>query len=391
MKKLISLLLLVLISTLMLFASDVYFAFGDIGQHPDILVGFFPSYVYAGAGIKLPKLMTGNTTDIQVLVGEGYLQRLLWQDKESGENKYEDKTDPWDKNSALKYNAWTNDLTFRFRQGFFSSPVEGKDLFLLTLQSNVKYERYYGKSSLGPFNIKGTLDETMGDGSYSGKIYPELNGNGNSFLGMELSATLKLDMMKDTLHTNDGLWARIDLKYGPEILNSFSEGKADYISTSLNIVGARTLWNYTSGGESMLSLILIDRANASWTGGEYIPSFVQGPVSLGRKVRGFNTYTYNTEFTCVNNLDLRITGPGLGLDKLAPRINLFVDCGYGWGNVMNTQRSERNFLASTGVQIEMSFFDFIDLGYQINYLLVDKEKYTQPGKITTNFTFFLDF
>ena len=62
--------------------------------------------------------------------------------------------------------------------------------------------------------------------------------------------------------------------------------------------------------------------------------------------------------------------------------------------MLNTDRLESNFLASIGVQVEMSFFDFIDLGYQINYLLVDIDKYakyTQPGKITTNFTFFLDF
>ncbi|MGN1163640.1 MAG: hypothetical protein ACI4S4_02410 [Candidatus Ornithospirochaeta sp.] len=391
MKKFISLLIVLLMTLSLLSASNVYFAFGDIGQHPDILTGFFPSYVYAGAGIKLPSLIDGNTTDMQVLIGEGYLQRLLWQDKDSGENRYEDTVSPWDKTSALKYNAWSNDLTLRFRQGFLESPVEGKDLFMLTLAANTKYERYYGASSFGPFSIKGTLDSVMGGDKYSGNIYPELQGDGTSFLGMELQVTLKMDAMKDTLHTNDGIWARIDLKYGPEILNSFSEGKADYITTTLNVVGAKTLWNMEEDGRSIFSLILIDRANASWTGGDAVPSFVQGPVSLGRKVRGFNTYTYNTEFTAVNNLDLRITGPGLGLEKLAPRINLFVDCGYGWGNVLNTVRSESNFLASTGVQIEFSFFDFIDLGYQINYLLVDKEKYTQPGKITTNFTFFLDF
>ena len=201
--------------------------------------------------------------------------------------------------------------------------------------------------------------------------------------------------MKDTLHTNDGFWGRLDVKYGPKAINSFSNGFADYITFTLNGVGAKTLLNVTDqSGKSLVSLILIDRMNASWTGGESVPSFIEGPVSLGRKVRGFNTYTYNTEFTAVNNLDLRITGPGLGLEKLAPRINLFVDCGYGWGRVLNTDRLESNFLASVGVQVEMSFFDFIDLGYQINYLLVDIDKYakyTQPGKITTNFTFFLDF
>ncbi|MCI7606375.1 MAG: hypothetical protein MSS69_06410 [Spirochaetales bacterium] len=389
MKKILCILLVFVFIVSGAIAGNIYYAFGDIGQHPDILMGFFPSYAYMGVGVKLPEIIENNTTDVQVLIGEGYLQRLLWQDKDSGENNYDGGA--WDKDSALRYNVWTNDLTFRFRQGFGVSPVSGKDLLLLTTGVNLKYERYYSGSEFGPFDIKGTMDGII-NSDYDGKIYPELAGGGKAFLGTEIQANLKLDLVKDTLHTNDGFWARIDMKYGPKAINTFADGFADYISFNVNGVGAKTLYNLTNqNGESLVSFILIDRMNASWTGGESVPSFIQGPVSLGRKVRGFNTYTYNTEFTAVNNLDLRITGPGLGLEKLAPRINLFVDCGYGWGRVLNTDRVEKNFLASVGVQVEMSFFDFIDLGYEINYLLVDKEKYTQPGKITTNFTFFLDF
>lgn len=208
---------------------------------------------------------------------------------------------------------------------------------------------------------------------------------------MELALSLKLDLMEDTLHTNDGLWSRVDLKYGPKALNSTLSGFASYLTLTLNTVGAKTLLNVEKNENSIFSIALVDRVNTSFTTGSSIPSFVSGPVSLGRKVRGFNTYTYATEFTVVNNLDLRIVGPGVGLDKIAPRVNLFFDMGYGWGKVFNTEREEKNFLASTGIQVEMSFFDFIDLGYQVTYLLVDKDKYTQPGKITTNFTFFLDF
>ena len=389
MKKILCVLLVLLFIVTSAFAGNIYYAFGDIGQHPDILMGFFPSYAYMGVGVKLPKIIDDNTTDIQVLIGEGYLQRLLWQDKDSGDNNFDNGV--WDSSSALRYNAWTNDLTFRFRQGVGESPVNGKDLLLFTAGVNFKYERYYSASQFGPFDIKGTMDGII-DSDYSGKIYPELAKGGKDFLGTEIQTNVKLDLMKDTLHTNDGFWARLDMKYGPKIINSYVNGFADYITFTINGVGAKTLMNLTDqDGDSLLSLIIIDRMNASWTGGDSVPSFVEGPVSLGRKVRGFNTYTYNTEFTAVNNLDLRITGPGLGLEKLAPRVNLFVDCGYGWGRVLNTNRIENNFLASIGVQVEMSFFDFIDLGYQINYLLVGKMKYTQPGKITTNFTFFLDF
>ena len=154
----------------------------------------------------------------------------------------------------------------------------------MTAGVNVKYERYYSASQFGIFDIKGTLDSII-DSSYDGKIYPELAGGGKSFLGAEIQANLKLDLMEDTLHTNDGFWARLDFKYGPKIINSFPEGFADYITFTINGVGAKTLYNLRDAeGDSVVSLILLDRMNASWTGGESVPSFVQGPVSLGRKV-----------------------------------------------------------------------------------------------------------
>lgn len=388
MKKLLLLLVVALLSIGTIFASNFTFVFGDLGQHPDILMGFCPSYLLLGAGYKIPELSEGHKTELQLLVGEGYNQRLLWNDPDSGLNNYDNNL--WNKENALRFNVWQNDLQLRFVQGFMSSLVPNKDLLTLTLSANAKYEKYNSGYSAGLFNINGTLDTIISD-DYSGETYPELNGKDKAFLGLELALSLKLDLMEDTLHTNDGLWSRVDLKYGPKALNSTLSGFASYFTLTLNTVGAKTLLNVEKNGNSIFSIALVDRVNTSFTTGSSIPSFVSGPVSLGRKVRGFNTYTYGTEFTVVNNLDLRIVGPGVGLDKIAPRVNLFFDMGYGWGKVFNTVREEKNFLSSTGIQVEMSFFDFIDLGYQVTYLLVDKDKYTQPGKITTNFTFFLDF
>ncbi len=386
MKRLL-VILLVLVLGLSLFASNLHFVFGDLSQHPDILYGFAPSYALLGVGYKLPELIEGNTTDIRLLVGEGYSQRLMWRNPENGENMYGE----WNKDSALRFNVWQNDISLRFVQGFLKSSVDDKDLFTLTLYLNGRYERYYSSSKFLFMDIKGTLDGII-DENYSGVIYPELNGR-KDFLGLEIAASLKLDLMKDTIHTNDGVWSRIDVKAGPSFLNKGASGHAGYLSIISNTVGAKTLYNYTDGsGKSLFSLSLVDRVNASYTTGDAVPSFIQGPVSLGRKVRGFNTYTYGTEFSVVNNLDFRLVGPDLGINGIAPRINLFIDCGYGWGKVFNTKIEEKNFLASVGVQMEMCFFDFIDLGYQVNYLLVDKDKYTESGKkITTNFTFFLDF
>ena len=387
MKKLV-VFLLVLALSFSLFAGDVHFVFGDIKQHSDILAGFIPSYALLGVGYYLPPIIEGNTTDLRLLVGEGYTQRLLWLDEDSGENNFDNGV--WDKSSALRFNVWDNEVSLRFLQGFFRSNVGDKDLLTLTLSLNGRYERYYSSSKFLFMNIKGNLDSIIAE-DYSGAIYPELNGR-KDFLGLEFGANLKLDMMEDTLHTNNGLLVKLDFKFGPSALNNLASGHAQYFALTLNAVGAKTLFNVTNeSGDSMFSVTVADRAYASYASGDAVPSFVSGPVSLGRNVRGFNAYTYATEFSVVNNFDVRLAGPDVGIKKVAPRINFFVDCGYGWGKVFNTSRYEKNFLASCGVQATVSFFDFIDLGYEVNYILVDRNKYTQPGKVTTNVTFFLDF
>ena len=46
---------------------------------------------------------------------------------------------------------------------------------------------------------------------------------------------------------------------------------------------------------------------------------------------------------------------------------------------------------STGVQLTISFFDFIDLGYQVAYLFNGNKLSEGDSKIVGSFTFFLDF
>ena len=49
------------------------------------------------------------------------------------------------------------------------------------------------------------------------------------------------------------------------------------------------------------------------------------------------------------------------------------------------------FLCSTGVQLEMSFFDMFDLGLQVAYLLNGSNLRDPGSRVITGATFFLDF
>lgn len=373
------------------FSSDWHFVFGDLTQHPEILWGFLPSYADVGVGYSGISFIDGNKTDFQILLGGGYNQRKLWQDPTTGE---------WIHENPLVYDVIDLDWSLRLAQGFFDSPCGDKDLITLTLAYNGQFERAVDSIAKGKERLNGTrnkvksIDEFFGQYDSSkikDNIYPEINGN-RDFLGNQIALYLRFDAMEDTIHENNGFLAKASFLWGPKALNSALDGYADYYSMSLDCIGAYTLYNYEKSGKSWFSIVMVDRANISYTGGSAIPAFIQGPTSLGRKVRGFNIYTYNTEYSVVNNFDIRLTGPDLGVKGIAPRVNLFFDMGYGWGNINNSNIEEKQFLSSTGVQGTFTFFDFIDLGYQIAYLISGDNSAKGSGKrVVGSVTFFLDF
>lgn len=385
-KKIMVTAVVILLAVTSVFAAPLRFVFGDLGQHPEILMGFLPSYLLAGAGYRPVELIEGDVTEIQLLAGLGYNQRKVWQNPFSeGEVIKED---------PIVYDVLETDWILRFVQGFGDSSVAGKDLFTITAGYEGKLEFALDSMVKGQTRNNGiqsvirSLDDRIG--TYDGDIYPDLRGN-RTALGSVLALQLKYDEMDDRMTTTDGFVAKADLKWAPSFLNGALDGKADYYSLTLNAVAAKTVFAYSENGKDMFTITLVDRGNVNWTDGSMVPVWAQGPVSLGRKVRGFNTWTYNTQFTAVNNFDVRFAGPNLGVKGIFPRVNLFYDIGYGCGKYFNTQISEGNFLMSTGVQVTVSFFDFIDLGYQVAYLFSGEKFSEGTKKVVGSFTFFLDF
>lgn len=399
MKKKLFLVIIAVLAVLSgAYASDFKFVFGDLGQHAEILAGFSPSYLKAGAGYTGLSLIDGHTTEIDFLVGAGYNQRKVWQDPETGE-VWQDMnagTSLKEDVGPIIYDVLQSEWEIRFSQGFLDSTVENKDLLTLSVGYNGRFEASgdsFRKGSWRENGLEGktqilSLDEYLGTNNYQGDVYPDLRGN-RQHLGTEFYLELKLDMMDDQKMYSNGFTASFEAEWGPGVLNSALDGKADYYSLTFNAVAAYTPFSFIEDGQHWFSITLIDRANINWTDGSEVPVYIQGPVSLGRKVRGYNTWTYNTQFTAVNNFDIRFAGPSWS--DIFPRVNLFLDVGYGCGDYFNSDEEGNNFLASTGIQMTVSFFDFIDLGYQISYLFTG-EKFTDgDANITTSFTFFLDF
>ena len=406
MKKALTIALVLVLAICSVFAGDFKFLFTELDQHPEILAGFLPTLTAIGAGYEGLSLIDGNLTQFQATVGGGYTQRALFQNPDNGEPLLGD---------IMLFDQIQLRWNLKFLQGFGDSWVEGKDLITAYVGYEGRYEKAIDSMKVHEERFRGyadpatrtkgktpipSLDEWFNDHYPStlagNRIYPDLADDYTAFMtNFYLGA--RLNLMDDRMVSNEGALAEVKLQFAPAFLNK----KASYYSLTFNAVAGTTLLQVSNKkGQNLFSIVLIDRLNVNWTDGSKVPVYASMPVSLGRKVRGFNTNSYNTNFTVVNNLDLRLAGPEFIMDGVFPRLNIFFDMGWHAGNYFNSENGAaamaekydlKRFLCSAGFQLEMCIFDFIDLGFQLSYLINGDNMRTPGEKFITGATFFLDF
>ncbi|WP_320129588.1 hypothetical protein [uncultured Sphaerochaeta sp.] len=392
-KKLTIVLVLLLVISSVSYASNWRYVFDSWNQHPEILEGLVPTHAIMGGGYDGLSFIEGNRTELQLLLGLGYSQRKIWQDPTNGSVI----TD-----NPLIYDVFQSDSKIRVSQGFLKSPVPSKDLWTAYIGVENTMEIYKDSMVVGSTRQNGTATHAVSSiadwfSSYgvspsNNAYYPDFGTNGSAMLQTTLVAGLTLDMMDDKIVTQNGLVSDLSLNYGPSILNSLLDGTASFYSITSNTEIAKTLYSLKAGKtNNAFSVVLADRFNVNWTDGSAVPLSVQGPISLGNKVRGYASWTYNTQFTVVNNLDLRICGPEPWSQGFFPKVTLFLDLGYGAGNYFNTTVSSSNFLASTGVQGTLVLFDSLTLGYQVAYLFTNDNYVYYGNPIVGSVTMALHF
>lgn len=409
MKKALTIVLVLALALCSVFAGDFKFLFTELDQHPEILAGFLPTLTAIGVGYNGLDLVEGDLTQVQFTVGGGYTQRVLFQDPTNGE--------PLIFNQLI-YDDIQLRWNLKFLQGFGDSWVEGKDLVTAYIGYEGRYEKAVDSMKTGESRLRGyaTTDPkttgpteitsmndwfgSFGTTNVGNTIYPDLNkADYTSFIN-NFYIGAKLNLMDDQMVSNEGMTAEVKLQgaWGKQ---------AKYYTATVNLVAGTTLLEIANKkGMNLFSVVLIGRANATYTDGPAVPIYASRPVSLGRKVRGIDTNSYNTNFSAVANIDLRLAGPEFLMDGVFPRLNLFLDFGYHAGNYLNTGHNGvaaasaqamaekyglQQFLCTTGFQLEMCFFDFIDLGFQLSYLINGENLKNPQHKFITGATFFLDF
>ena len=396
MKKTLLVLFVVFLAVCSVFAGDFKFLATDGGVHPEVVGGFVPVLAVAGVSYEGFQFIDGNLTQLQATVGGGYLQRVLFQDPQYGTPITDD---------LLIFDQWQVRWNLKLQQGFGQSWVEGKDLITAYVGYEGRYELSKDSLAVGKERARGAGGKTAVptiknwiDEHGGNKIYPEFMGDDYSALINYFYAGAKLNMMEDKMVSNRGFLAEISFQYAPNFLNK----KASYFSATINAEVGTTLMELPNKkGDNLFSIVLLDRVNASWTSGSMVPAFAVNPVSLGRKVRGFEAISYATNFTIVNNFEVRFAGPDIFVKGIFPRINVFFDAGWYAGNYLNTGNDRvdavgadypgmERLLLSTGVQVEVCFFDFIDLGIQLAFPLKGVNIRYPENKLIFGVTFFLD-
>jgi hypothetical protein len=396
MKKALLVVLLICVAFTSVLAGDLKYLFTDLDQHVEILNGFLPTLLGMGASFEGLALVEDQLTQLQAYAAGGYTQRKAYQNPLDGSVLSQD---------FLVFDLWQARLTLKFLQGFGGkSEISSKDLLTAYAGYEGRWEMPVDSMVAGLQRLNGimvtvptidlwTADSQAAAGSVrNSAIYPELAAP--SIFASTFFGGLKLNMMQDDGVTSNGLSVDLSLK---ATFPAISTNSLSFWSANLNVVGGYTIFQLQSLGkdpQNIFSVVAVDRFCVNYTDGDAVPAFIQGSVSLGRKVRGFNSNTYNTNFTVVNNLDIRLSGPDRMLsflDGIFPRINLFFDMGFNSGKLFNCNVENSYFLCSTGVQVTVSFMDFIDLGLQCAYLIKGTNLVNPDSNIQMGATFFLDF
>nr|WP_321261163.1 hypothetical protein [uncultured Sphaerochaeta sp.] len=343
---------------LVLSSSSVFaswsFAYDSWEGHPRIGSSLVPTGIRSGAISDLKPIFSGWETDLVLLAKAGFHERVLWQHPVNG--------------SLLSSSPLIFDLLqFDWTIGIKQSLAHDQQLFLGYRGS---YEKALDSMVEGDVLDSGTvLGIDPWFSSYGGNtLYGLLSGIGTSVL-LSYSYNHEEELL-------DGLAFESSLFIGPKLLNT----NASYLAFTAE--GAVALMIYQELDEkqhNLYSIILRDNLQFTYTLGSHIPvSFLQ-ETSLGSLVRGYGSGQYPLDGALANRFSLCFNGPEPFTKGFYPRLILFFDVGYGFGQLVNTSVSSSAFLASAGVSVTYSLLSYMDIGYQMAYL-IEGSNPMHPGK-----------
>lgn len=357
-KKILLLFIVLVISVSGLSAGDIGFVFEDARFHSDYLFGFAPLYWRMGIDYSGLEFLEGQHTNLIAVVGGGLISSEVWTN--SLGNPVTPSTDnASDTFSDLNsYSKWQADFSLKLKQGFIQE--EGREDDKPLLAAYAKYGFHFTSPHENP---EGTDSIFL---SGSSDAYPDNQGTVSNVMiaGIEVDRLDKGDVYSG--FNVDG-----SASYAPSWFFNDIVGTTDFISLNLTAKGYIPLLDVQrdSSELALLGIYLADRVRADYTTGNAIPAFYQEKPSMGDKMRGFESNSLGTEFSIVNNFEIRFYGIEF-IDNINPVFIAFFDAGYFIGDYYNTSYPGSGFVCSTGFQVALNIIDFAQIGYSFEFPLV---------------------
>lgn len=357
-RRLLCSLLLIAVTLTPAFAGSWGFVLDEFDTNNDILIGFAPTFLTAGARYSGLELIDGQSTDLSFILGGGYTQRQVYREADGTLKSYVDELAYSNDYDNRAFNVISGEWKLLFDQGLFWCDRTYDDLFTIRLGYKGRYEQY--------------VENQGGSTSYffqtaTPSVYPE----SDALLSNTFTASFTLDTVVNDMISTSGFELEVSADYAPQwFLNDMFGSTVDYYAGMATLTSYIPLYQKLSdSGLNVLSIYIADRVRADYVQGAAVPVYAQKKSSLGHKMRGFQSFTYATSLNAVNNFDLRITGPELFIPGLFPRAALYCDFGYYTGHYANSATTDEGMLLSAGAEAALSLFDFLNVGARVNYAI----------------------
>lgn len=171
-----------------------------------------------------------------------------------------------------------------------------------------------------------------------------------------------------------GYAGELSFEYAPSAL-AFTSG-TDFYRASANFEGYLPLWTAGERDIDAWSLYAAGYIAGDWAGGSKIPLYVltsfggrQTRDGIGKSVRGFQNWGYESTLKAEASFDLRLVGPGLfGVAGIRPMFYVFGDAGYFAGLYDCPSVGDKDgFLMSAGGGFALNVFNFAYFGLRAGY------------------------
>lgn len=343
-------------------ADSFFFRVEDVDWH----FAWGMDYIPTGADITIGyggfNWIAGVESSIEMTFGAGYEGFETYRDVDYMPHTEIVNSAGHDKN--LEFNKANILWALGARQGLLWNPEQQRNLLEAFLFYRGRYDRYLdGRVFWGTDPV--TAEAIRQEHALWQEAFPGTDARG--ILGNSLIAGFSLNTVQESrsAHAKDGLYAEISVEISPYLPVL---GASDFYRINLKAKYFKTLFSrYSDLPERRINILLCEYAALDWADAERsMPLYVMQTLGglnlrygLADSVRGFEKYSWDTQFKAVNAFEIRANFPSLIHPDVYPGLLLFFDAGYGykfWGDP-DPADPEGGLLLSAGFGVYLNVLD----------------------------------